>query len=173
VIDTHAHLDACDGPGSVLERAREAGVTAVVTIGTGIESCRAALALADRHPDVFCALGLDPYVAGTPGAARLDELRELLAHPRVVALGEIGLDGYRAPAPLQLQRPLFEAQLELASALRLPVVIHSRAAGAETLQALESFAGTVVLHCFSEPELLPAASARGYYVSFAGNLTYP
>jgi TatD DNase family protein len=174
VTDTHAHLDACDvGPAELLEHARTAGVSRVVTIGTGIESCRRALAIADTHADVFAALGIDPHRAATPDAERVGELRELLAHPRAVAVGETGLDGHHGAETLREQRTLLDAQLSLADELDLPVVIHSRAASEATADALAPFGGTVVLHCFSEPDLLEPALDRGYYVSFAGNVTYP
>ena len=174
MIDTHAHLDACaDGGPVVLERAREAGVERVITIGTSIESCRVALRLAEHEPGVYVALGIHPHDAGASEAARLDELRELLAHDRAVAVGETGLDHYRDYAPHSAQRRLFEQHLELAAAVGLPVVVHSRAAASETADVLRGFGGDVVLHCFSEPELLDTALERGYYVSFAGNVTYP
>jgi TatD DNase family protein len=174
VTDTHAHLDACDGTASVLvERARAVDVTRIVTIGTGIDSCRAALAIAEEHPGVYAALGVDPHRAATPEAGRLDELRELLGHPKVVAVGETGLDGVRQYASPAEQRRLLDAQLALADELELPVVIHSREAADETAAALASFDGTVVLHCFSSPALLPVALERRYYLSFAGNVTYP
>jgi TatD DNase family protein len=174
VIDTHAHLDACaDPPEEVLERARAAGVDRVVAIGSGLDSCRATLALAGRQEGVFAALGIHPHQAGDPDAEQLGELRRLLADERAVAVGEIGLDFYRNYAPRDRQRSLFARQLELAAELGTPVVIHTRAAVDETAAALQAFAGTVVLHCFSEPELLPVALERGYYVSFAGNVTYP
>lgn len=173
MTDTHAHLDACDAPDEVVERAQAAGVSRVVSIGTGIESSRATLALAERHEGVFAALGVDPHQASSPEATRVDELRELLRHPKAVAVGETGLDGFRRHSSLADQRALFRAQLELAESLGLPVVIHSREAAEETAAALEPFAGTVVLHCFSSPALLPVAIERGYYVSFAGNVTFP
>jgi len=174
VTDSHAHLDACEEPAGVLvERARTAGVTRIVTIGTGIDSCRAALAIVDRHDEVYAALGIDPHSAAGPDRGRLDELRRLLAHPKAVAVGETGLDGVRTFATPEQQRTLFDAQLALADDLGLPVVIHSREAADETAEALASFGGTVVLHCFSSPGLLAAALDRGYYVSFAGNVTYP
>jgi TatD DNase family protein len=174
VTDAHAHLDACDEPAAILvERACEAGVTRVVTVGTGIESCRAALAIADTNESVFAALGIDPHQAGTSEAGRLDELRELLGHPKVVAVGETGLDTVRRYATPVEQRQLFDAQLGLADELELPVVIHNREADEETAAALEPFSGTVVLHCFSSPEIATLAAERGYYVSFAGNATYP
>ena len=174
MIDTHAHLDACDEDAAeLLVRARAAGVTRVVTIGTGIDSCHAALAIADEHDGVTAALGIDPHQAATAEAGRVDELRELLTRPSVVAVGETGLDGHYGADTLPEQRLLFEAHLALAEALALPVVIHSRAASVETAAALALFPGTVILHCFSEPALLDPALEWGYYVSFAGNVTYP
>jgi TatD DNase family protein len=173
VIDTHAHLDACEEVDAILERAQTAGVGRVVTIGTGIDSCRAALEIAAAHEFVFAALGIDPHQAATAEADRIDELRSLLADPRAVAVGETGLDQFHHFATLDEQRRLLRAQLALAEELGKPVVIHSREAAAETGEELAAFGGTVVLHCFSEPELLPAALERGYYVSFAGNVTYP
>ena len=174
MTDSHAHLDACDEPAATLvERAREAGVMRIVTIGTGIESCRRALAIAEANEGVFAALGIDPHQASSAEAGRVDELRELLAHDKAVAVGETGLDNVREHATPHDQRRLFDAQLALADELGLPVVIHSREAAAETAAALAGFAGTVILHCFSSPALLPAALERGYYVSFAGNATYP
>jgi TatD DNase family protein len=174
MIDTHAHLDACaDRPSALLRRARSAGVERVITVGTGIESCRAALELAERHEEVFAALGIDPHQAGGTEADRIGELRDLLDHDRAVAVGETGLDFYRDHAPRERQLSLFEAELDLAAELDLPVVIHTRDADDETAKCLERFDGTVVLHCFSSPRLLPAALERGYYVSFAGNVTYP
>jgi TatD DNase family protein len=174
VTDAHAHLDACDEPGRTLvERARDAGVTRIVTIGTGIDSCRAALALAEEHEGVYAALGIDPHQAASPEAGRVAELRGLLEHPKAVAVGETGLDNARRFATPAEQRRLFEAQLALADELDLPVVIHTRDAEADTAVALSGFDGTVVMHCFSAPGLLATALERGYYVSFAGNATYP
>jgi TatD DNase family protein len=174
VTDSHAHLDACDEPAAALvERAAAAGVTRIVTIGTGIDSCRQALAIAEAHDGVFAALGIDPHQAATPEAGRVDELRELLAHAKAVAVGETGLDNARRFATPDEQRRLLDAQLELADDLGLPVVIHSRDAADETAAALAPFRGSVILHCFSSPGLLEPALERGYYVSFAGNSTYP
>jgi len=173
VTDSHAHLDACEEQADILvERARAAGVTRIVTIGTGIESCRAALEIAESNEEVYAALGIDPHQAATTEAGRLHELRELLQHPKAVAVGETGLDNVRRFATSLEQRRLFDAQLALADELALPVVIHSREAAADTADALAGFRGTVVLHCFSSPDLLPMALDRGYYVSFAGNATY-
>jgi len=174
VIDTHAHLDALqDDPAAVLGRAREAGVERVIAIGSGIDSCRAALEIAEQEDGVYAALGIHPHQADNAEAGRLDDLRDLLSSPRAVAVGETGLDHYRDYAPRGRQRELFEAQLALAAELGKPAVIHTRAADAETVAALEGFVGTVVLHCFSSPALLDPALERRWYVSFAGNVTYP
>jgi TatD DNase family protein len=173
VIDTHAHLEACaDLPHEVVERARAAGVERILAVGSTIDSCRAALAVADSEDGVFAILGIHPHEAEREGG-RLDELRGLLAHPRAVAVGETGLDFYRDRAPRDRQLEVFEAELALAAELRKPVVIHTRAADEATVEALEPFGGTVVLHCFSSPALLPVALDRGYYVSFAGNVSFP
>jgi len=174
MTDTHAHLDACADPAEeVLARARVAGVDRVVAIGSGLASCRETLAIAARAQGVWAVLGIHPHQAADDDADRLDELRELLTDERAVAVGEIGLDFFRDYAPRDKQRDLFARQLELASELGKAVVIHMRAAEEETATTLGGFEGTVVLHCFSSPELLPVALERGYYASFAGNVTYP
>jgi TatD DNase family protein len=173
VIDTHAHLDALDDPPTVtLARARAAGVTRVVTIGTGLESSHEALRQAESDAGVSAVLGIHPHDAGGEEARRVPELRELLDHEHAVAVGETGLDYYRDYAPRDAQVRLFEKQLALAEELDLPAVIHTRAAVAETAAVLAGFAGTVILHCFSDVDALPVAIERGYYVSFAGNVTY-
>jgi TatD DNase family protein len=175
VIDTHAHLDGCEvPPQEILARARDVGVTRVITIGSGIESCRAALDLARREKGVFAALGIHPHQAGGPEATgrALAELEALLADERAVAVGETGLDFYRDWAPPEDQRRLFAAQLDLAAELGKPVVIHNRDADSDVSAALAGFGGTVILHCFSSPGLLEAALEGGYYVSFAGNVTF-
>jgi TatD DNase family protein len=174
VIDTHAHLDGCEEPAAFLvERARAVGVSRIVTVGTGITSCRAAIAIAEAEEGVSAALGIDPHQAGGPEAARIAELVELLEHPSAVAVGEIGLDYFHDLAPRSAQRTLFDRQLEVAASSGLPVVIHTRDADADTAAALADFPGTVILHCFSAPGLLDTAIERRYYVSFAGNVTYP
>jgi len=173
VIDTHAHLEACaDPPHEIVGRARAAGVGRILAVGSTIESCRTALAAAEDEDGVFAILGVHPHEAEREGG-RLDELRDLLAHPRAVAVGETGLDFYRDRAPHDRQLEVFEAELALAAEIGKPVVIHTRAADEATVEALEPFGGTVVLHCFSSPALLPVAFERGYYVSFAGNVSFP
>jgi TatD DNase family protein len=167
VIDTHAHLDALDDAAGAIARARDAGVSRIVAIGSGAASTRATLAIAQDENGVSVAAGVHPHQAadGEPVDHLLDE--------RIVAVGEIGLDFYRDYAPHDEQRRVFERQLELAAEHRKPVIIHSRAADDETAAMLAGFDGTVVLHCFSSPGLLPVALERRYYVSFAGNVTYP
>ena len=174
MIDTHAHLDAAtEEAAALIRRATDAGVTQIVSVGSGIESCQATLRLAHEHEGVYAALGIHPHQAGSEDATRLGELRELLGDQGAVAVGETGLDFYRDYAPRPAQLDLFERQLALAQELGKPVVVHTRAADEETSRTLEGFQGTVVLHCFSSPALLPVALERGYYVSFAGNVTYP
>lgn len=173
MIDTHAHLTALDDADEAVDRATAAGVTRILTVGTDVEDCRLALALAERQEGVFAILGIHPHEAGTATHADLAELRDLLAHPKAVGVGETGLDWFRDYAPRSDQRRLFATELELASELGKPVVIHTRAADDDTLGALGDFEGTVVLHCFSSPRMLPTALERGWYVSFAGNVTFP
>ena len=171
MIDTHAHLDALDDPDGAVARARDAGVDRVITVGSGLASCRRSLELAERHDGVFVALGIHPHQAGD--GETVEDLRALLASPAAVAVGETGLDYYRDHAPRDDQRRVFSDHLSLAEELRKPVVVHTRAADDDTLELLAPFPGTVVMHCFSSPELLPTALERDYYVSFAGNVTYP
>jgi TatD DNase family protein len=170
VIDTHAHLDALDDPAGAVARAREAGVNRIVAIGSGLASTRATLAIASGADGVSAAAGIHPHQAGD--GESVVELAAL-AGEHVVAIGEIGLDYYRDYAPRDDQRRLFVVQLELAQELGKPVIVHTRAAEQDTASLLEGFDGTVVMHCFSSPELLPVVLERRYYVSFAGNVTYP
>jgi TatD DNase family protein len=174
VIDTHAHLDACaDPPGEVVARARDAGIERILTVGTTVEGCHTALALADELEGVFAILGIHPHEASSAGEDDVREVRELLGHPKAVGVGETGLDYYRDYAPREAQRELFERLLAVAADTGKPVVIHTRAANDDTLEVLRGFDGDVVLHCFSAPALLPEALERGWYVSFAGNATFP
>ena len=167
MIDTHAHLDALEDAAGALDRARAAGVSRVIAIGSGLASARATREIAARAAGVYVAAGVHPHQAADGEDPRL------LVEPDIVAVGEIGLDFFRDYAPRGDQRRVFAAQLELASELGKPVVVHTRAAAEETASMLEGFRGPVILHCFSSPELLPVALERGYYVSFAGNVTYP
>ena len=173
MIDTHAHLDALDDAAGAITRARAAGVDRIVAVGSGIESCRETLAIAESHDGVVAALGIHPHQAGDD--ADLGRLRELLGHAAVVAVGETGLDYYRDYAPRDRQRELFRAQAALAAELRKALVVHTRAADDDTVAVLRDVdsAVPVVLHCFSSSRLLEPALEHGWYVSFAGNVTYP
>jgi TatD DNase family protein len=171
VIDAHAHLDSVDGdPAAVVARAAEHGVEGIVSIGAGLDSCRATIAIAAAHETVWATVGIDPHRAGA--GEDPNELAKLAFASEVVAVGETGLDYHYGADRKAEQRVLFEAQLAVAEGAGLPVVIHCREAVEDTADVLAPFRGTVVLHCFSEPRLLPVALERGYYVSFAGNVTY-
>jgi TatD DNase family protein len=174
VIDTHAHLDALgDDPADVVARARAVGVTRILTVGTDVDGCRRALELADRHEEVYAILGIHPHEANDATEDDVAEVRSLLAHPKAVAAGEMGLDWFRDYAPRDKQLRLFASMLEVAAETGKPAVIHTRAADQDTLAALQGFDGRVVLHCFSSPHLLEPALERGWYVSFAGNASFP
>jgi TatD DNase family protein len=175
VIDTHAHLDALDDPRGALARARQAGVTRVVAIGTGLESGRRALELAESDEGVFCSLGIHPHDAGSTGYKEVAALADLLEHPRAVAVGETGLDHFRDYAPRERQAGLFRQQAALAVETGKALVVHTRAAEEETVAVLRDLPAEtrVVLHCFSSSALLEPALEHGWYCSFAGNATYP
>jgi len=173
VIDTHAHLDALDDADAAVARAHAAGVTRILTVGTDVAGCRRALELAEAHEGVYAILGIHPHEAGTASARDVEEVQALLEHPRAVGAGEMGLDWFRDYAPREQQLGLFESMLGVARATGKPAVIHTRAADEDTLAALRDFDGRVVLHCFSSPHLLEPALERGWYVSFAGNASFP
>jgi TatD DNase family protein len=172
VIDTHAHLDALENPAAAVRRASDAGVKRIISIGTDPASWVRVLGLAEEHEGVFAVVGLHPHEATASFDA--EALSHLLEHEKVVGVGEIGLDYYRDYAPRDAQAKTFIYQLRLAKQAQLPVVIHNRAADEDTASILRQwFDGPVVLHCFSSVELLDEALEREYYVSFAGNVTYP
>ena len=128
-VDTHAHLDSAKFDGdreAVIRRAREAGVWPVVTIGADLASSRAAVALAERYSGLYATVGVHPHSASSVEAGTLDALRELARHPRVVAVGEVGLDYYYEFSPREVQREVFEAQLALADEVGKPVAVHLR-----------------------------------------------
>jgi TatD DNase family protein len=159
----------------VVAEAVGAGVERIVTIGVGRESSERAVSLAEARPEVYAAVGVHPHDADGFTPADLVWLRELAGHPRVVAVGECGLDFYRDHARPEAQRRAFSAQIGLARDVGLPLVIHTRDAADETLDMLGREAGDhpVVLHCFSLPERLEEVVERGYLLSFAGQVTYP
>jgi TatD DNase family protein len=177
VIDTHCHLDHCEaGTAEVVERARAAGLTRLATVGTDPASIERALQAASEHEEVYAIVGRHPHETSGFDATAVDEIERLAADPKVRAIGETGLDYYRDHAPRDDQRRAFEAQLELAGRLGLPVAIHTRAAEEDTFALLREHADrlpAVILHCFSAPDRLGECVERGYLCSFAGNVTYP
>ncbi len=147
----------------------------VITIGTGRASSERAVALADAHPEVWAAVGVHPHDAGGWSERDAAWIAELARNPRVVAIGECGLDYHREGAAREAQARAFTAQIGLARDAGLPVVVHTRDAEEDTLDLLEREAAAhpVVLHCFSMPGRAAQVAERGYYTSFAGQLTYP
>jgi TatD DNase family protein len=177
VIDTHCHLDHCDAPAAeVVERARAAGLIRLATVGTDRPSIERALEATREHDEVFAIVGRHPHNTTGFDDAAAEEIERFAADPRARAIGETGLDYYRDHAPRDDQRHAFEAQLELAGRLGLPVAIHTRAAEDDTFAILREHAErlpAVILHCFSAPDRLAECVERGYLCSFAGNVTYP
>jgi TatD DNase family protein len=177
VIDSHTHLHACRAPAEELvAAARQAGVTRMVTVGTDARTRRAALAAAERFPEVYAAIGHHPNDATGFDDAELADVRELAAHERCVAIGETGLDFYRDYAPREDQERAFHAHIELAREAGKPLVIHTRAADEETIDTLREHAGevNVILHCFSMADRVEECLAQpNWWLSFAGNVTYP
>lgn len=175
LIDSHTHLDHCrEGPAALVEDARGAGVGLIIQSGTDLKRSRYSVELAERFPEVFATVGFHPHEAGHLDEAALAEIEALTARPRVVAVGETGFDFYHDHWPHGTQGEVFEHHLKLARRAGLPVVVHTREAAADTLAALATHGTgiTVILHCFSLPKQLEEVVERGYYVSFAGNVTY-
>jgi TatD DNase family protein len=192
-IETHAHLDSPKFEAdrqAVILRAEEAGVSPIVTVGADLDSSRAAVALAEAHPGLYATVGVHPHSAKDVDASTLDALRDLVADPCVVAVGEIGLDYYYEYSPREAQRAAFAAQLALADEVGKPAVIHLRdktdqqAAYEQALEMLSSWAGgraaaglsgsPGVLHCFSGTvEYARAALALGFYLGVDGPVTFP
>ena len=176
MIDSHTHLDRGPAPeAELVAAAREAGVRRILTIGMDSDSCRAALAAAEAHDEVFAAVGRHPNSSTGYDDAVTGELREHAQHPRVRAIGETGLDDYRDYAARADQERAFSAQIALARETGKPLVIHTRAAEDDTIATLDREADglEVILHCFSMPGRLDDCLERGWWISFAGNVTYP
>jgi TatD DNase family protein len=175
VVDTHCHLSSCKPDATELvARARAAGVTRIATVGMDPDTNPLALQAAREHDGVAAIVGRHPNMASGWRAEDVEEIERAAGESGVVAIGETGLDYHRDRAPRAEQRAAFEAQLELARRLGLPVVIHTRAAEDDTFALLAEHAAdvTVVLHCFSAPGRVAEAAERGYVCSFAGNVTY-
>jgi TatD DNase family protein len=185
LIDTHCHLDfdAYDGiRDEVIRRALESGVTRMINPGVDLARTRAAVDLASAQPEIYAAAGLHPNSTADYASSMIDEIRALAAHPKVVAIGEIGLDYYRDNSPPEMQRRAFEAQLTLAADLALPEIIHNRNASDDVLDILAAWLPTLppsladrpgVLHSFSAPvEIAQRAIDLGFYLGFTGPITF-
>ncbi|WP_372789075.1 TatD family hydrolase [Paraconexibacter sp.] len=176
MIDSHTHLDSCAAPNAELvEQARAAGITRILTVGMDEATNRTALQAAETFPEVFAAVGRHPNAAEGFDDAAFEDLVTLAEHPRCAAIGETGLDYYRDTAPRADQLRAFLAQIELAHETGKPLVIHTRAAEEDTIRTLREHAVgvTVLLHCFSMPDRWEECAAEGWWFSFAGNVTYP
>jgi TatD DNase family protein len=176
VNDSHTHLDRGPAPeAELVAGARAAGLTRILTIGMDTESCANALEASGTYPEVFAAIGRHPNEATGYDDAVTTQLREHAAHPNCRAIGETGLDYYRDYAPREDQERAFHAQIEIARQYGKPLIIHTRAAEDDTIRTLAEDARDlqVVLHCFSMPDRLDECLDHGWWISFAGNVTYP
>jgi TatD DNase family protein len=176
VIDSHCHLDSCKPPdGELVARAAALGVRRIATVGMNDASIERAIAAANAHEEVVAIVGRHPNEAEGFQAQDIEPIERAADDPRVRAIGETGLDYYRDYAPREDQLRAFEAQVDLAKARGLPLVIHTRAAEDDTFGVLRERAEgvTVIMHCFSVPDRLDECVERGWMCSFAGNVTYP
>ncbi|MFL5826077.1 MAG: TatD family hydrolase [Thermoleophilaceae bacterium] len=176
MVDTHCHLDSIREPAAaVVERARDAGVQRLASVGMHDDSIASTLRIAHEHEEVFAIVGRHPHHSEGFDDADLARIEQAAADDRVRAIGETGLDWYRDRAPRDDQRRAFEAQIDLAARLGLPLVIHTREAEEDTFAILRERASelTVVMHCFSAPGRIDECVELGYLCSFAGNVTYP
>lgn len=183
IIDTHAHLDMAHfdrDRAEAISRAARAGVDIIINVGIDLKSSQKAIELAESHPGVFAAAGFHPHDAGKAKKEDIDSLARIAVHPKVVAIGETGLDYYRDYSPRDLQARVLKWQLELGTKLKLPVIIHSRQADKETQAILQEWISQNkperkgVIHCFGGD----AATARrylemGFFISFGAYITYP
>ena len=176
LVDSHAHLQFSqfDGDrGEVIRRAQEQGVVAMVNVGTDLASSRAAVDLADLHASAYATVGVHPHDAKSIKTGVLEELKALAQHPKVVAIGEIGLDYYRDLSPRSVQRRAFADQLALAMDLGLPIVVHSRDALDDVLEDLRDWGGDGVLHSYSGgPQRMDEVLGLGFHISIAGPVTF-
>lgn len=179
LIDSHCHLDDrrfADDLEAVLDRAAAAGVTRILSIGTGEgpPEIDRAVRLAERYEQVYASIGVHPHDASKVTPQTLDDLRAIASHPKVVAFGEIGLDYHYDFSPREVQCEAFIAQLKLARDLDLPITIHTREAWEDTMSILrENWIGQGIMHCFTgDPAQAREALAMGFHLSFGGVLTF-
>jgi TatD DNase family protein len=180
VIDSHCHLDSKEfdqDRDAVIERALAAGVETMVAIGTGDgpPDLEAGVRLADRYPCFYATVGVHPHEAAKANPETFARLAELLKHPKVIALGEIGLDYHYDFSPREVQRDVFIEQMRIAREAGKPIVIHTREAWDDTMALLrEHWNGDGIMHCFSEgPERAREALDIGFHLSFGGIVTFP
>lgn len=180
LVDSHAHLDFKDfdqDREKVLERAENRGLKLIINIGCDLQSSQKSIKLAEKYPMIYASVGIHPHEAAKVPPDYLQLLREMAAHPRVVAIGEIGLDFFRNRSPQAVQEKVFQEQLQLAREVNLPVVLHDRDAHAEMMAILEAVglpSAGGVMHCFSGDLSLAKKSVEmGLYISIAGPVTYP
>ena len=180
LIDSHAHLDAgqfASDLSQVLERARQKGVRYIVTVGTDLLSSLRAIELANRYHFVYASVGVHPHDADKVEEKTLEKLRELARQPKVVAIGETGLDYYRNYSPRPAQQQLFRDLIKMAKEVGLPLIIHQRHAQEELTASMdeeEAWEVGGVMHCFSgSEEHARRCLEKGFYLSFAGNITFP
>jgi len=179
LIDTHAHLQMNkydNDRDEVIVRAAEAGVGYIINASFDPESSQQAVKLAEKYENLYAAVGIHPHDAKLLDAETLDALRDLAGHPKVVAIGETGLDYYRDLSPRPIQKSAFEKQIRLAEEVDLPVIIHNRDAHQDTLEILRRYSGQVrgLMHCFSgDQNFADNCIQMGLYISFAGPITYP
>jgi TatD DNase family protein len=177
LFDSHCHLTDerfRDDLAEVIARAWRAGLEGIVTIASDADDAERALAIATAHDRIWCTAGIHPHVAAAATAADGERVLAALAHERVVALGETGLDYHYDNSPRDVQRSRFEWHLEAAAETGYPVVVHSRSADADTTALIRAHAAAIgVLHCFSGGrDLFDTALAAGWYISFAGMITF-
>ena len=180
LVDSHCHLDYLEEDGEldeIVARARAAGVTTMVTIGTTLSGFAAVRTIAERFDGVWCSVGVHPHEAASEAVAGADPLVELAAHPKVVAIGESGLDYYYEHSPREAQTRSFAAHCAAAREAGLPLIVHTRDADQDTIEVLrrESRGGVLkgVIHCFSTSrEMAEAALDLGFYISLSGIVTF-
>ena len=175
-VDTHCHLFLSESePSGVVEAARAAGVDRLICVGVDPETSRRSLELADSLEGVFATAGMHPHDASGFDRQAGARIEELLHDPRVLAVGECGLDFFRMHSPREDQERAFKIQLAMSNETGKPLVVHVRDAWPDVLRVLdEGSAERVVIHCFSgDADIARACAERGYWISFAGNITYP
>ncbi|MCK4502331.1 MAG: TatD family hydrolase, partial [Desulfuromonadales bacterium] len=180
LVDSHAHLDGerfADDLNETVKRATPNGISHILTIGCDLQSSTGAIKVAEQYENIFAAVGIHPHDATEINADVLATLQTMANHPKVVAIGEIGLDYYRDRSPREIQRNAFRQQIRLAIEVGKPIIVHDREAHDEVIQILTEENGATnggVLHCFSgDLKMAQQCLDLGFYLSFTGTITYP